>query len=319
MTESIVFLDRDTIAPHTKIRRPSFDHTWNEFGKSSPHQVPARLRGATIAITNKALIGEATIQQCPDLKLIAVAATGYDIVDTSACEKYGVSLTNVRNYSKHSVPEHTFALILALTRQIFGYCEDIKKGEWGKAGQFCFFNHRINDLYGKRLIIIGKGSIGTAVGRIAEAFGMEVHFSGRKGVADAGLPYTPWDKCIAIGDIFTIHCPLDPSTAGMFGIHEFSCMKDSAIIINTSRGNIVVEEDLINAIEKKIIGGAALDVIKKEPPENDSPLIKTMKYPNFILTPHIGWSSTEAMQTLVDQVIQNIENFLAGKPSNIVV
>ena len=319
MTENIVFLDRDTIASFTRLRPPSFDHTWQEFAKTQPDQVSERLKGATIAISNKVPISAEVLAICPDLRLIAMAATGYDVIDIDACKHNGVSVSNIRGYAVNTVPEHTFALILALSRQIIGYREDVKKGEWKKADQFCFFNHKISDLKGKRLIIMGEGSIGQGVAAIARGFGMEVCFCAHKGVSTLGPLYTDWDECIKTGDYFTIHCPLTSDTLGMLGINEFKKMKSSSIVINTARGGLIVEEDLTVAIEEGMIAGAAIDVISEEPPENNSHLIKLMDHPNFILTPHVAWSSSEAMQTLADQLIDNIENFIKGIPSNIVV
>lgn len=318
MSQNIVFLDRDTIAPDVTVRHPDFDHEWSEYSRTTPEQVVERLKGATIAITNKVHLREAALKQLPDLKLIAVAATGTDNIDLDFCSANGITVSNIRGYAVNTVPEHTFALMLSLSRAIPGYRQDVINGEWQKSEQFCFFSHRIFDLSGKRLCIMGEGALGQSVAHIARAFGMEVIFAAHKGSTGLGPLYTPWDECIETSDIFTLHCPLLPSTKDMIGLAEFKAMKDSAIIINTARGGLIVEEDLAEALEGGLIAGAAIDVISKEPPEDDHPFFKLLEKPNFILTPHVAWASHEAIQTLSDQVIDNIENFVSGSPSNVV-
>jgi len=318
LSHRIVFLDRDTVAPDVVVRRPDFDHEWTEYGKTAPDQVLERLKGATIAISNKVHLREDILKQLPDLKLIAVAATGTDVIDVAWCNDNGIVVSNIRGYAVNTVPEHTFALILSLSRAITGYREDVKNGEWQKSGQFCFFNHRIFDLAGKRLAIMGEGALGQSVANIARAFGMEPIFAAHKGVDGLGPLYTPWDEVIETADVFTLHCPLLPSTRNMIGLDEFKRMKDTAIIVNTARGGLIVDEDLATAIEQNMIAGAAIDVLAPEPPADDHPFFKLLERPNFILTPHVAWASHEAIQTLVDQLIDNVENFVAGNASNIV-
>ena len=318
MSHRVVFLDRDTVAPDVTVRRPDFDHEWEEFGKTSADQVLERLKGATIAITNKVPLREDVLKQLPDLKMIAVAATGTDVIDLAYCKDNGIIVSNIRGYAVNTVPEHTFALILSLSRSIGGYREDVANGEWQKSGQFCFFTHPISDLSGKKLAIMGEGALGQSVANIARAFGMIPLFAAHKGSTGLGPLYTPWDEIIETADIFTLHCPLLPSTRGMIGLDEFKRMKNSAIIVNTARGGLIIEEDLVTAMEQGMIRGAAIDVISTEPPADDHPFFKLLEKPNFILTPHVAWASTEAIQTLVDQMIDNVENFVAGSPSNVV-
>lgn len=318
MSQRIVFLDRDTIAPDVVVRKPDFSHEWAEYGKTTPGEVVERLKGATIAISNKVQLREETLKQLPDLKMIAVAATGTDSIDLGYCKDNGIVVSNIRGYAVNTVPEHTFALILALSRAIIGYREDVAKGEWQKSGQFCFFNHRIFDLAGKRLAILGEGALGQSVANLARAFGMEPIFAAHKGVDGLGPLYTPWDEVIETADVFTLHCPLLASTRNMIGLAEFKRMKNTAIIVNTARGGLIVEEDLVTALEQDMIAGAAIDVTPVEPPPDDHPFFRLLDRPNFILTPHVAWASHEAIQTLADQVIDNIENFVSGAPSNIV-
>ncbi|MEQ8667450.1 MAG: D-2-hydroxyacid dehydrogenase [Rhodospirillales bacterium] len=318
MTHRIVFLDRDTIAPDVTVRRPDFAHEWTEYGKTSADQVLDRLQGATIAINNKVQLREDVLKQLPDLKMIAVAATGTDCIDVAWCRENGIVVSNIRGYAVNTVPEHTFALMLALSRSIIGYKDDVAAGEWQKSGQFCFFSHRIFDLSGKRLGILGEGALGQSVAQIARAFGMEPVFAAHKGVEGLGPLYTPWDEVIETADVFTLHCPLLPSTRDMLAMPEFKRMKKEAIVINTARGGLIVEEDLVQAIEQGEIAGAGIDVTMPEPPADDHPFFRLMGRSNFIFTPHVAWASHEAIQTLSDQMIDNIENFVAGKPSNVV-
>ncbi len=316
MSERIVFLDRDTIAPHINLKSPSFEHDWVVYERTRPDQVAERLIGATVAITNKAPIREDALQQLPDLRMISIAATGSDVIDLEACNKRGVIVSNVQGYAVNTVPEHTFALILALRRSLIGYVEDVRRGEWQKAAQFCFFNHPISDLNGARLGIFGGGAIGSAVARIAAAFGMEPVYTARKGTTPKNADYRSFEEVIETADVLTLHCPLTPDTRSMIGLDEFRRMKDSAIIVNTARGGLIDETALCTAIEDNMIAGAGVDVVSAEPPAGDHPYYALAGRPNFILTPHVGWASTEAMQAVADQVIDNIENFVKGSPSN---
>jgi len=318
MAHRIVFLDRDTIAPHIELKKPTFDHEMIEHDRTSADLVVERLAGATIAIDNKAPITAEAMAQLPDLKMIAMAATGYDCVDIAAARERGIVVANIRGYAVNTVPEHAFALMLALRRQIVGYRQDVIAGEWKKADQFCFFNHKINDLAGARLGIIGEGSIGGSVAAIGRAFGMDPVFAAHKGVDGLGPLYTPWDEVIETSDVITLHSPLMPATRHMIGMPELKAMKETAILLNTARGGLADEEAVTSAIEQGEIGGAGFDVVTVEPIPDDHPFMRIIDRPNFILTPHTAWASTEAMQTLADQLVDNIENFVAGNPSNVV-
>jgi glycerate dehydrogenase len=316
MPERIVFLDRDTIAPHITVRRPDFEHDWSVYDRTRPGQVQERLADATIAITNKAPIRKDVLDELPDLRMISIAATGSDVVDLDTCSERGVIVSNVQGYAINTVPEHTFGLVLALRRAIKAYHNDVMAGEWKKADQFCFFNHKISDLAGARLGIFGKGVIGQSVAKIARGFGMEPVFSARKGDDALDPLYTPFYEVIETSDVLTLHCPLTPQTRNMIGLEEFKNMKDSAIIINTARGGLIEENDLAIALQEGMIAGAGIDVVSQEPLIDDHPFHDLMALPNFILTPHVAWASTEAMQEVANQVISNIENFVSGRPSN---
>lgn len=317
--QKIVFLDRATLAPQIRLSRPAFEHQLIEYDHTSPDQVAARLDGATIAITNKVALTAELIAQLPSLKLIAVAATGTDCVDKEACKQHGVRVSNIRGYAVNTVPEHTFALMLALRRNLIAYRDDVLNGEWQKSGQFCFFNHAIHDLGGMTLGIIGEGVLGQRVAEIAKAFGMRPLFAAHKGRDGLGPLYTPWDEVLATSDVITIHSPLTPQTRGMLAIPEFRSMKRKPLIINTARGGLVDEEALVRALDEGLIGGIGFDVLSSEPPDDDNPLMRIAKRPNVIVTPHVAWASDEAQQRLADQLMDNIGRFVGGEPENLVV
>lgn len=312
----VVFLDRATFGPTVTITTPDFQHEWVQYDRTSEDQVAERLKGADIAITNKAPIREAMLKELPELKMISVAATGYDVIDLSACKSANIQVSNVRGYAINTVPEHTFSLILGLRRSIAAYCDDVINGEWQKANQFCFFNHPIKDLAGSRLGIIGAGAIGQSVANIARAFGMQVMFAARKGVDGSGSLYTPWDEVLETSDIITLHAPLTPLTRDCISTDEFSQMKKQPLIINTSRGGLVNESALVAALDSGQIAGFGFDVLTKEPPDADNPLMQVLERPNVLLTPHIAWASEEAMTEVWRQTISAVNSFERGAAEN---
>lgn len=316
--QRIVFLDRATLAPQIRLRRPRFEHEFVEHDRTPADQVAQRLDGATIAITNKAPISAETLARCPQLRLVAVAATGTDCVDKKACESRGVAVANIRGYAVNTVPEHTFALILALRRNVVAYRESVLAGRWQESGQFCYFDHPIHDLAGARLGIIGEGVLGQRVAEIARAFGMVPMFAAHKGVSGLGPLYTPWQQVLETSDVITLHSPLTPQTRRMIAMPEFQAMKRAPLIVNTARGGLVDEADLVAALDRGLISGAGFDVVDGEPPDPGNPLMRAASRPNVIVTPHVAWASDEAQQVLADQLIDNIENFIAGTPTNLV-
>lgn len=312
---TIVFLDRETISPWVELRRPSFAHSWKEFGQTHPDQVVERAGQATIIVNNKVPLRAETLERLPNLKMIAVAATGTDCIDIDWCAANGIVVSNIRDYATATVPEHTFALILALKRGLLGYRDDVADGEWQRSGQFCFFTHPITGLHGNVLGIVGEGSIGQSVAEIGKAFGMKPLFAAHKGKTGLGPLYTPFDEVIETADVITMHCPLMPETKDTIALPEFKRMKRSAILVNTARGGLVNEADLATALRDGLIAGAGFDVTTPpEPPADDNPLLGLLDLPNFILTPHVAWASQEAQQILCDQLIDNIESFAAGTP-----
>lgn len=314
MTEHLVFLDRSTL--QATLRRPSFDHTWTEYATTPIDQTVARLHAATIVLTNKAPLRADALAQLPGLKLIAVAATGYDIVDIAACSERGIAVCNIRNYAVHTVPEHVFALILALRRSLFSYRADVERGHWQQCEQFCFFDHPIGDLHGSTMGIVGGGTLGQGVAALARAFGMRVLFAGVTPGTEGRPDRTPLQQVLAEADVISLHCPLTPATRHLFGSVQLRQMKRSAILINTSRGGLVDESALATALTEGWIAGAGFDVLTSEPPTQGNPLLD-LRLPNFILTPHVAWASRNAMQGLADQLIDNLELFVKGTPRNL--
>jgi glycerate dehydrogenase len=309
---AIVFLDRESV--DAKVRRPNFPHTYQEYQSTwSPEDVVARLKDASIAIINKVPMRAETLKQLPKLKLIAVAATGTDVVDKAYCKQNGITVVNIRNYAFNTVPEHVLALIFALRRNLFAYVEDTKNGVWNKSSQFCFLTHPIRDISGSTLGIVGYGALGKSIGKRAEALGMKVlpfDIFPQPGLVD-------FDTILRESDIITLHVPLTPQTKNMIGAAELKKMKPTAILINTARGGLVDEAALAEALKNGTIAGAGFDVLTKEPPK-DGNILLDLKLPNLIVTPHVAWASQEAMQILADQLIDNIEAFVAGKPQNVV-
>ncbi len=315
MTQRVVFLDRASLK--AKVRKPKCAAQYVEHEKTSVDEIIARLAGATVAIVNKVPMRAETLAQLPDLKMIAVAATGYDVVDVPYCKEHGIAVANIRNYAVHTVPEHAFAMILALRRNILAYRQDVENGVWNKSEQFCFFTHDIGDLYGATLGIIGEGAIGQSTAAIGRAFGMRVLFADHAPPKMQGVTFTPHETVLAESDVISLHCPLIPATRNLIDITAFRKMKRNALLINTARGGLVDEAALIQALDEGLIAGAGFDVLTVEPPRNGHPLLD-LRRNNFILTPHVAWASDGAMQFLADQLIDNIDLWAAGKPQHLV-
>lgn len=309
----IVFLDRSTI--EADIRRPAFAHEWVDHPLTAPAEILPRLAGASIAVVNKVPMRAETLAQLPQLRKIAVCATGTDNVDLDYCRGRGIVVSNIRGYGVHAVPEHVFTLILALRRNLLAYRKDVRAGRWQQAPFFCLFTHPIRDLHGSRLGVVGRGGLGEAVARLGEAFGMKIAFAERKGAPAPRPGYQPFDRVIAESDVISLHCPLTPATRGLIGEAELRAMKPEAVLINAARGALVDERALVRALDEGWIAGAGFDVLSVEPPREGNPLLQVDR-PNFILTPHVAWASREAMQIMADQLIANIESYVAGEPRN---
>ncbi|WP_406610337.1 D-2-hydroxyacid dehydrogenase [Agarivorans sp. JK6] len=309
----IVFLDRLTLASHINLARPSFAHQWQEYPSSTPQQVRERCQDANIIIVNKVQLSRDTLTQLPQLKMIAVAATGTNNVDLAAAEELGIVVSNIRNYAAQSIAEHSLALMFNLRRNVLAYHQAIQQDRWQHAKQFCFFDFPIDNLAKQTLAIIGGGNLGQATAQLASNLGMEVVMAEHKGQTPRP-GRVAFEEAVSNADVISIHCPLTPQTKDLFGEPELEMMKETALLINTARGGIVNEQALLQALQSKQIAGAASDVSECEPPTHDSPLMQALSLNNFILTPHVGWASSQNMQVLADQLIDNIEAFVAGKP-----
>lgn len=315
----VVFLDRDTISPKTVLRPLAFPHELVVYGQTKPDQVAERIAQADVIITNKVVLSASLLQQAPKLKLIALAATGTDNIDLQACADLGVKVANVRAYALNSVPEHVFALIFALRRSVVAYRQSVQAGRWQESGQFCYFDYPISDLAGTTLGIVGKGALGQAVAAMASALGMRVLFAARKGSTDqAGSGYVPFDHLLAESDVITLHCPLTTTTRHLLDEREFGLMVKKPILINTARGGLINDIALSKALRSGQLAGAGIDVADAEPPAATHPLMQLLDLPNFILTPHVAWASDQAIQTMANQLLGNIEAFHQGQPKNVV-
>lgn len=307
----VVFLDRDTIPAHITLPTLRHPHHWQSYPATAPGDVIDRLQHADVAITNKVVLNEAILTALPKLKLIAVAATGVNNVDLAACQAHGVQVCNVQGYATQSVPEHVMALIYALKRQLMGYHADVRQGEWQKRGQFCFFTHPIGSVAGSTLGIIGKGALGEAVGQLAQAVGMKVMFAEHRGASHCRPGYQPFEQVIQQADVLSLHCPLTDKTRHLISQDVLAKMPQHAILINTGRGDLVDEQALLYALKRDQIGGAGLDVLSQEPAPDAHPLVAA-SLPNLIVTPHIAWGADEAVHTLAQQLIANIDGFFRG-------
>ncbi len=314
--EHIVFLERESV--RANFRRPRFEHTWAEYPLTKPEELFERLRDATIAITNKVPMRAETLARLPNLRMIAGAATGTDNIDLDYCRAHGIVVSNIRGYAVHAVPEHALLLMLMLRRNVLAYRRDVAAGKWQRAPLFCFFDHEVRDLYGATVAILGSGSLGDGVARLVQAFGARVLRTERKGAVQVREGYTGFEAALGDADVVSLHCPLTPATRGVIGEAELRLMKRDAVLINTGRGGLVDEGALARALREGWIAGAGFDVLSKEPPTDDNPLLAPdlLTLPNFILTPHVAWASAAAMQTLADQLIDNIEAFVRGDPQN---
>lgn len=315
MMHRVVFLDRASLK--AKVRTPACASEYVEYDQTAVAEIVPRLEGAGVAIVNKVPLKAATLDRLPDLKMIAVAATGYDCVDVAHCRERGIAVANIRNYAVHTVPEHTFALILALKRNLLAYREDVEKGVWNRAEQFCFFTHPVGDLYGSTLGILGEGAIGQATAAIGRAFGMRVLFADHPPPKAEGVEFTPLEQVLEESDVISLHAPLLPSTRNIIDLAALRRMKRTALLVNTARGGLVDERALIQALDEGLIAGAGFDVLTVEPPRDGHPLLDVRRR-NFILTPHIAWASDGAMQFLADQLIDNIERWCEGRPQHLV-
>lgn len=281
------------------------------FAQTSPDQLKHRANSSWCVITNKVNLGRDFFASRPHLGLVCLTATGTNNVDLQAAEEYGVAVVNCRGYSTATVAQHTLMLTLALARSLPHYQADVTKGHWSASRLFCLLGHPIRELGDLTMGIVGYGAIGQEVARLARAFGMQVVVSEHPGKTprDGRVAF---DELLGICDVISLHCPLTDATAKMIDIKALRAMRRDAVLINTSRGQLIDESDLVHALREGEIAGAAVDVVSTEPPPLNNPLIQA-KLPNLIVTPHCAWGSRPARQAAIDQTAGNIDAWLAGE------
>ncbi len=319
--EKIVFLDAATygdisLQPFTR----RWDCTIHEMTR--PAETCQRLSGQTVAVTNKVVLDRAAFSsvEAKQLKLIAVAATGTDIIDREAAKQFGVTLCNIPGYATQSVAQFTLALILTLATGAARYGAAVRSGAWQKSPVFTLLDFPAIELRGKKLGIIGYGNIGRAVADMARGFGLEVIIAARPGFVEP-IPHgrLRLPELLRQADVVTLHCPLTPQTKNLINADTLSLMKPTAFLVNTARGGLIDEPALIDALRQRRLASAALDVISQEPPPDNHPVIQAARdLDNLLVTPHTAWSAREARQRLLDEVAENISAFLAGKARNVV-
>ncbi len=282
--------------------------------QTAPGDVAARIAGFEAVLANKSVIDRAMIGANPQLRLIALTATGVDNVDLQAAREAGIAVCNLRDYCTTSVVQHVFALLLALTHRLRDYDRLVHDGRWQQAGQFSVFPYPIRELRGRLLVIVGHGTLGRAVARTAEAFGMRIALASRPGAAGAD-GRVDLDELLPQLDVLSLHCPLTDATRGLISAARLARMKPDAVLINTARGALVDSAALAAALRAGRLGGAGIDVLEREPPPAGHPLLDR-SIPNLIVTPHVAWAAREARQRCLDELALNVEAFLAGERRN---
>lgn len=277
-------------------------------------QVPSRVTGFEVVLANKSVIDGATIAANPQLRLIALTATGVDNVDITAAREAGVAVCNLRDYCTPSVVQHVFAMLLALTHRLADYHALVRNGGWQRAGSFSVFPYPIRELSGLSIGIVGHGALGRAVGRAAATFGMRIEIANRPG-GEAVIGRSDLDQLLPRVDVLSLHCPLTDATRNLISRERLARMKPDAVLINTARGALIDTAALADALRNGRLGGAGIDVLEHEPPPPDHPLLAG-DIPNLIVTPHVAWAAREARQRCLDELALNVQAFLAGERRN---
>ena len=288
------------------------------YDRTPADKIVERIGNAEIIFTNKTPLTRETFDRCPEIRFVGVLATGYNVVDTEYAKSRGIPVTNIPTYGTAAVAQFAFALLLELCHHVGAHSDSVHKGDWTKCPDFCYWNYPLVELAGKTFGIIGFGRIGQAAARIAQAMGMKVlaydQFFDPK-LENDGLKYARLDELFAGSDVISLHCPLFSSTQGIINKTNIAKMKDGVMIINTSRGPLVVEQDLAEALNSGKVAGAALDVVSTEPIGSGNVLLKAQ---NCIITPHIAWAPRESRNRLMNIAVDNLKAFLSGSPVNVV-
>lgn len=316
-----VFLDKAAAGPVYDLGFSNLENSlpdFSSFDRTAPEDIVSRIGKAQVIVVNKLMIDADIMAQSPDLRLIAVLATGVNNVDLNAAKEHGVMVCNARRYGTASVVQHVFALMFALAGRLLDYDRDVRAGLWQKSPDFCLLDYPVVELAGKTLGIIGYGELGQAMAGAAQALGMNIFVAEHKEAESVRSGRVAFEQVLRESDVLTLHCPLTADTKNLIGERELSLMKPSAFLINTARGGIVNELALCQALMQKKIAGAGVDVLTTEPPQDGNPLLNP-DIPNLIVTPHMAWGSREARQRLLDDVAENIRAFVGGNPRNVVV
>jgi glycerate dehydrogenase len=308
-----IFLDYATVSFHgdldpAVLRRALPDLELRDH--TPPADVATAVAGAEVVLANKPRITREIMACAPGLRLIALAATGTNNVDLEAARERGVAVCNLRDYCTASVVQHVFSLMLALTQRLREYDALVRAGAWQRGEQFCMLDFPIRELCGRKLVIVGYGTLGKAVAHAARAFGMEVLVANRPG-GERVAGRHDLDDLLPQADVLSLHCPLTEHTTGLIGAAQLACMKRDAVLINTARGALVDAAALADALREGQIGGAGIDVLAQEPPAGGSPLLAP-DIPNLIVTPHIAWAAREARQRCIDEMAANVEDYRRG-------
>lgn len=312
MRYNIVFLDAASLgdADLAALQQPGCE--LQLFPYSAPADIVDRLQHADIAIVNKCRLDAAVLAQLPRLKAIMVAATGMDNIDLTAAATQGIQVFNVKDYAGTAVPQHVFALLLALSNQLCQYQQAVQRGDWSRSQNFCLLDYPMFELAGKTMAIVGYGSLGQATAELAKAFGMRVLIAERPDVTEVRPGRIAFNNALALADVLSLHCPLTPATQHLINRERLAQLKAGAVLINTARGGLIETEALIAALKSGQLLAAALDVLETEPPPAEHPLLQC-RLPNLLITPHIGWASREARTRMVQKIAANIQTFVNSR------
>lgn len=312
MRYNIVFLDAASLgdADLAALQQPGCE--LQLFPYSAPADIVDRLQHADIAIVNKCRLDAAVLAQLPRLKAIMVAATGMDNIDLTAAATQGIQVFNVKDYAGTAVPQHVFALLLALSNQLCQYQQAVQRGDWSRSQNFCLLDYPMFELAGKTMVIVGYGSLGQATAELAKAFGMRVLIAERPDVTEVRPGRIAFNNALALADVLSLHCPLTPATQHLLNRERLAQLKAGAVLINTARGGLIETEALIAALKSGQLLAAALDVLETEPPPAEHPLLQC-RLPNLLITPHIGWASREARTRMVLKIAANIQTFVNSR------
>lgn len=291
--------------------------TLKVYDRTAPEQVIERAKDADALLINKVLLGEKEFSQLPKLKYVGVQATGYNVVDVEAARRHGITVTNIPAYSTDSVAQMVMAHLLNITQSIEYYAQQNRVGRWSKNPDFCYWDTQLIELAGKQMGVVGFGRTGSAVARLAQAFGMRVvaYTSKLQSELPEGVERVSLDELFATSDVVSLHCPLVPATQNLVNAERLALMKSTAILINTARGPIVDEQALADALNRGALHAAGVDVLCEEPPRSNSPLFTAR---NCFVTPHIAWATIEARTRLLDICEANLRAFMEGNPQNVV-